>query len=407
MRILHTADWHLGKRLERFDRSAEQRAVLAEICEIADREAVDVVLIAGDLYDTFNPPIDATDNFYHHLKRLSANGRRPVIAIAGNHDSPHRIEAPDPLARECGIIFAGYPHSHVQPFSLDTGMEVLQSAPGFIELKLPNQKVPLRLLLTPYANESRFRKALSLDNPDADMRGLLSEHWQNLADEFCDDSGVNVLMAHLFMMKKGETVPEEPEDEKPINIGGAGAVHTENVPSQIQYVALGHLHRHQNMRGGPCPCVYSSSILEYSFAEAGQSKYVVIVDAEPGQPVEFRTEKLRDGRNLTKVEFEDVDEAVAWLQDNPEPYVELTIVTDTYLSGPDRKRITDAHDRIIGPIPRFRNPELLIPGLSQVADPTRSRKDLFKDFFQVKKGQEPSEEIMDLFAEIVGKEGTE
>ncbi len=196
MKILHTADWHLGKRLERFDRSAEQRAVLAEICEIADREAVDAVLIAGDLYDTFNPPIDATDNFYHHLKRLSANGRRPVVAIAGNHDSPHRIEAPDPLARECGIIFAGYPHTHVQPFSLDTGAEILQSAPGFIELKLPACEAPLRILLTPYANESRFRKALSTDNPDADLRALLAEHWQTLADEYCTNRA-SIPAAHL------------------------------------------------------------------------------------------------------------------------------------------------------------------------------------------------------------------
>jgi exonuclease SbcD len=407
MKILHTADWHLGKRLERFDRSAEQRAVLAEICQIADREDVDAVLIAGDLYDTFNPPIEATDNFYHHLKRLSAHGRRAVVAIAGNHDSPHRIEAPDPLARECGIIFAGYPHTEIQPFRLDTGLEVLRSAPGFIELRLPRCEAPLRLLLTPYANETRFRKALSLDHPEADLRALLQGHWQDLATRYCDPAGINVLLTHLFMMKKGESAPEEPEDEKPIHIGGAGAVHTENVPPQIQYVALGHLHRHQNMSGGPCPCVYSSSILEYSFAEAGQDKYVVIVEAEPGKPVNYRKEKLRDGRSLSKVEFEEVDEAVAWLHDNPEPYVELTIVTDSYLSGQDRKRLLDAHERIIGPIPRFRNPELLIPGLGQAADPTRSRADLFRDFFLNKKGLEPGESIMALFHEITGKEAAE
>ncbi len=66
-------------------------------------------MVSGDLFDTFNPSTEAIELFYKTLKRLTAGGHRPVIAIAGNHDSPDRIEAPDPLARECGIIFAGYP----------------------------------------------------------------------------------------------------------------------------------------------------------------------------------------------------------------------------------------------------------------------------------------------------------
>lgn len=391
--------------MERFDRTEEQRAVLAEICDLAEREAVDVVLIAGDLYDTYNPPIGATDNFYRHLKRLSANGQRAVVAIAGNHDSPHRIESPDPLARECGIFFAGYPHSHLARIRLDTGLAITQSAPGFIELELPRTPAPLRILLTPYANEARLRKALDERNSEHDLRQVLRAHWAELAEKYCDERGVNVLLAHLFMIGRGQEAPEEPEDEKPINIGGASAVFTENVPAAVQYVALGHLHRHQNMPGGPCPCVYSSSILGYSFAEAGQDKYAVIVEAEPGQTVTLRKEKLRAGRRLRRVEFESVDEAVAWLEDNPEPYVELTILTDYYLKGADRKRLTDAHPRIIGPIPKFRNPELVLPGITQAADPTRGREELFQDFFRFKHdGVAPGEEIMALFREILAKE---
>ena len=99
MKILHTADWHLGKKLETIPRIEEQKTVLEEICEIADREAVHAVLVAGDLFDTFNPSSEAEELLYKTLKRLSKNGRRAVIAIAGNHDSPKHIEAPDPLAR--------------------------------------------------------------------------------------------------------------------------------------------------------------------------------------------------------------------------------------------------------------------------------------------------------------------
>ena len=131
MKILHTSDWHLGKHLENFSRLEEQEAVLKEICDIATLEDVQVVMIAGDLFDTFNPSTEVVELFYRYLKKLTNNGKRAVIAIAGNHDSPERIEAPDPLARECGILFVGFPHAEVTPFELETGLKIQQSAPGF------------------------------------------------------------------------------------------------------------------------------------------------------------------------------------------------------------------------------------------------------------------------------------
>ena len=85
MKILHTADWHLGKRLENYNRHTEQVTVLREICDIADKEAVDVILIAGDLYDTFNPPTESTELFYTMCKRLTHNGLRssgPTIVFS-------------------------------------------------------------------------------------------------------------------------------------------------------------------------------------------------------------------------------------------------------------------------------------------------------------------------------------
>ena len=111
MKILHTADWHLGNGLQDFQRLQEQRDVLAEIIQIANREDVDLILVAGDLFDTFNPDPKAEDLLYSTLKELTANGRRTVVAIAGNHDNPDRIEAQDHFGRECGIIFAGFPQN--------------------------------------------------------------------------------------------------------------------------------------------------------------------------------------------------------------------------------------------------------------------------------------------------------
>ncbi len=402
MKILHTADWHLGKRLDSISRMEEQREVLAEICEIAERENVDAVLIAGDLFDTFNPATDAVDLFYKTLKRLTNGGKRPVIAIAGNHDSPDRIEAPDPLARECGIIFAGYPQTEISPFELETGVKITQSAPGFIELILPQYDYPLRLLLTPYANEYRMKTFLGTEDRDEELRTLLAEEWGETAKKYCDKKGVNILMTHLFVMKKDEEQQPEPDAEKPIlHVGGAQAIYTENFPKQIQYVALGHLHRRQTVDTKPCPIVYSSSILAYSFAEANQDKNVILVEVEPNKEAKVEPVKLKAGKKLLRKRFEEIENAVKWLTENPDSLVELTMVADDFLTSQDRKQLHTAHQGIVTIIPEIRN-KASREGSPTAIDLNRPIDELFSDYFMSKKGVNPNEEIMDLFKEVLG-----
>src|SRR5258706_8941539 len=216
IKILHTADWHLGKRLGSFSRFPEQKEVLTELCEIVEQEDADVVLIAGDLFDNFNPTSEAVELFYRTLKLLTNNGQRAVIAIAGNHDSPERIEAPDPLARECGIVFAGFPNTCVVPFSLENGIAVTRSDVGFIELKLPDKEEALRLLITPYANEYRLKSFFGIEDSGEQMRSILESRWRDLANKYCDNKGINILVSHLYVMKKDGEAIEESEDEKPI-----------------------------------------------------------------------------------------------------------------------------------------------------------------------------------------------
>jgi len=417
MKILHTADWHLGKRLENFSRIEEQVEVMDEICMIAERENVDAVLIAGDLFDTFNPPIEAVDLFYKTLKRLSNNGKRAVVAIAGNHDSPDRIEAPDPLARECGIIFAGYPNSCVVPFELESGLKVLNAEDGFIELKLPDCKDPLRILMTPYANEFRLKTYLGYEDTEDELRTVLETRWKELADRYCDDKGVNVLQTHLFMVGRGEQLPEEPEDEKPIlHVGGAQAVYTDNIPSQIQYTALGHLHRKQVRNNCSSVVAYSGSPLSYSFGEADQDKYVIIADIEAGsfacngegnmegKMLQVKEVKLEKGKRLLRKRAEGVDEAIEFLNENKEALVELTMVTDTYLTAEERKMINGAHQGIISIIPEVKNGQVNGEGYRSRIDLTKGMEDLFVEYFKHSKGQEPNDRILDLFKEVLSEE---
>ncbi|MGD9555999.1 MAG: exonuclease SbcCD subunit D [Mangrovibacterium sp.] len=405
MKLLHTSDWHLGKRLDDFSRMEEQQAVLQEICEIADREQIDAVLVAGDLFDTFNPPSEAVDLLYKTLKRLTGNGRRPVIAIAGNHDSPDRIEAPDPLARECGIIFAGYPNSTVNPFQLESGLKLTRSSEGFLELLLPGTAVPLRLLMTPYANEYRLKTFLGQENSDEKLRKVLQGKWQELADSFCDGEGVNVLISHLFVVKKGDALPEEPDDEKPIlHVGGVQAVYTENIPGQIQYTALGHLHRMHSADVRPCPVYYSGSPLSYSFAEANQKKYVLIVEAEPGKPAGVRPIELLKGKPLLRKRAEGIAEAMEWLAQHQDALVELTLVTETFLTAIERRQLSAVHRGIVTIIPEVAGAAGLIGCHQPQIDLSRSMEELFRDYFRHEKGQDPGDDLMNLFTEILAEE---
>lgn len=405
MKILHTADWHLGKKLFDKSRAQEQKDVLEEIISIADTEQVDLIVVAGDLFDTFTPSAEAEDLLYSTLKTLSDGGRRPVIAIAGNHDNPDRIEAQDHFARECGIVFTGYPTTIVNPFQLSCNARVIRTAPGFVELQLPEHAAPVRILLTPYANETRMRRFLGIEQADDELRQHLHAHWQQLADQYMDEQGVNLLVAHLFFMKRGGEQPEEPEEERSIlQVGGASMIYTDLIPAQVQYAALGHLHRYQSLGGGPCPVIYSSSPLAYSFAEADQQKYVIIIDAAPGMPVSYKPVPITKGRRLLRKRFTQLADAIDWLTANPDCFPEVTLQTETYLTSEERQQLARSHDRLVAIIPDIR-PEAGEP-LTEPASPgidlTQSMTDLFIGYFKTqKKNQVPNDRLLDLFKEAL------
>ncbi|HEX9804774.1 MAG TPA: exonuclease subunit SbcD [Candidatus Dojkabacteria bacterium] len=399
MKLLHTADWHLGKKLNNFSRFEEQIEVLDEICEIADKEEVNAVLIAGDLFDSFNPSTDAEDLFYKTLKKLSSDGNRAVIAIAGNHDSPDRIESPNPLARECGIIFAGYPDTKIPKFKLESGLEVTKSDKGFVELDLPNCDEPLRIILAPYANEFRLKKFLGNEDPEAEMRDILQKKWKEISEKYMDKNGVNILLGHFFIIKKGEKIEENIDEERPIlHIGGVQEIYSSNLPKNLHYAAFGHIHRKIIVDDQYFPIVYSSSPLAYSFSEANQDKYVTTINVTDGK-TEIQEIRIQKGRKLIRKSFRNPVEAEEWLTQNQNILVELTLETENYLTTSQRKSLLQCHDGIITIIPRVKNALNQTSGkrinLEQNID------ELFEDYFESKHNQMPNEEIKNIFKEII------
>ena len=405
MKILHTADWHLGKKLDRFSRIEEQRAVMDEIVQIADTQKIDVVVIAGDLFDNFTPNTDAIELFYKTLKRLSLQGKRPVIAISGNHDAPKLIDAPDPLARECGIFLIGQPFAQVTPIETEN-FSISHSSEGFIELSLAQYAYPLRIIHTAYANEPRLKQELEGDK-QLSINQFLSDRWQHLANTYCDPEGVNILMTHLFMNPKQGPLLEEPDGERPIRIGNADMIYTDIVPSQIQYTALGHLHGFKNIGSEEKPIVYASSPLCYSFSEAGQQKYVAIIEAEPNKTVSLRKIPLTQGKPLVRKHFASIEEATTWLEENPHVWVELTLELKEYLRAEDRKLLYNTHQGIVFLIPKllFSTEHALTAELSLQDINFENITPLFESYFKYRNGGiAPNKEILDLFHEAINIE---
>ncbi|WP_296702404.1 exonuclease subunit SbcD [Algoriphagus sp.] len=404
IKILHTADWHLGKRLQEFSRLEEQKLVLEEIIDIADQENVDLILLAGDIFDTFNPNHEAVELLYKTLRKLSKNGERPIIAISGNHDSTQFVEAPDPLARELGILFYSRYDSIIPTGNLDSGIEITKSESGFVELKLPKFDFPIRVILAPYANETLLKTYLGEGDREAEFREVLQEKWKKLANSYCDENGVNLFVGHFFFMKEGTTPEAEPESERPIlHVGGTQALFTKNIPSQIQYAALGHLHRYHSVGHEHCPVVYSSSPLAYSFSEADQEKKVVLIDAEPNQAVTYKAIGLKQGRQLYRMTFEKLEETLTWLEENPFCFVEITYITEHSIDAATRKAIMKAHDGIVNLIPQIKNPLGQENYNLKVEDLGKDMSSLFQLFYKSEKGQEPNEELMEIFREVISQ----
>jgi exonuclease SbcD len=395
MKILHTADWHLGKWLGSISRLPEQKEVLEELCSIVEQENPDIVLIAGDIYDQINPPVEAVYLLHQTLMKMSANGKRAIIIIAGNHDSPERIEAIEPLLFQSGIIVAGWPFSAPMCYSIPSGISIISSAQGFVELQLPHCKYPVKVLLGAYANTVRCTPLLSPDNQD--IQGILKKLWNNTHSLYQNKEGFNLFIGHgLFM---GSTIPEEDEGERSVMVGGAQAIPLSYIPENIDYAALGHIHKPLKFDSASFPILYSGSPLCYSMAEAGQKKHIVMAEfVSPGQSAVLRYIELSKGKSLIKIYANSVQDALQSLSTCQNSYVELHLILSNHITIEEKNKLYDAHDGIVDILLKM---DMSNAVLESMPDMTISISELFKSFYKEKKGIDPSNEMMQLFNEVL------
>lgn len=402
MKILHTADWHLGKKLYGKSRHEEQVQVLEEIISITEANNIDVVVVAGDIFDNANPSADSQSLFYKTVKKLAADGKRPVIIIAGNHDSPEKIEAPHPLAKECGIIMAGFPDSQPSISSYGGNFEILKSGEGYFEIKIQNVAHNLRVIVTPYPNEFTLKKIFTAQNLEQEIKLNLKKLWENQISNF-DENGVNIMVAHLFCSNLNGEEPIEGDDEKSVRLGPAGVIESSMLPDGLNYVALGHIHKMMSIEGKSYPAYYSGSPLNYSLREERRDNYVLIVEANPGEPAIVNQVKLNSGKKIYRKTFTELIAAEKWLLANQDIWVELNLKLTRALTTDESNRIYQNHEGILT-INLEIVSEQSVEQLSKI-DVTKSPIELFESFYtSEREGRLPSEELKKLFSEILDRE---
>jgi exonuclease SbcD len=326
MRILHTADLHIGKLLHGFSRLPEQREALAHVLNVAKTERPDLVILAGDLYDRAVPPADAVELFSGFLEELVLDLQLPVFAIAGNHDSAERLGFGSRLLLERGLHLVGPP-----------------TPPRVVTLDLEDG--PADIVLLPYATPEAIRAVMGSggagDGDAGDGDAGDGDASDGGADEGADDNAEvmlrgheaaltwqrdtalaalgrplhprSVCVAHAFVHGGAES-----ESERTLTVGGTGAV-SRDVFGPFAYTALGHLHRPQSLgpEGRRDAVRYSGSLLPYSFSELPEAptdatsreapaytspKSLSVVDIDPDGAVSLETAPMLTSTGMRMVE---------------------------------------------------------------------------------------------------------
>ena len=280
VRILHTSDWHAGKALRGRSRVEEHRAVFAEITAVARDREVDLVLVAGDLFDTAAPGPEAEQIVWQALLDLAGTGAS-VVALAGNHDHPARFDAARGVAGHAGITLVGRPR---RP---DDG--------GLLEFRARSGE-RIQLAALPFCGQRHVIKAAHLMGFEAADNALVYAQWMaEVVKAMCagfDAGAVNVLAAHLAArggVKGG--------GERDAQLTEAYWVDPADFPSAAHYVALGHLHRTQSLASG-APAWYCGSPLQLDFGETENQPSVLLVEAAPDRPATVERVALSSGRRL-------------------------------------------------------------------------------------------------------------
>lgn len=331
LRILHTADWHLGHRLYESDRTDEHRAALAWLLDIIESEKIEVLVVAGDVFDVANPTNQARQLYYDFLGQLTKTRCQAAVIVGGNHDSPRMLDAPGDILRALNLHVVGAARTQVQ----DQLVKIAKGKEG---------QTDLIVAAVPYLRERDIRRGKFGETAEERLESLrkgIADHYREIAaaatDARTDPATPILATGHLFA--GGAT--DDPEKNSYIYQADEHNIEGGQFPSVFDYVALGHVHRAQRV-GGAEHIRYSGSLIPLTFVEGQRVRSVRIIDiGKAGAPVTSRQmdvpyfrQLLRLHGPLEEVKKELRNAAAAYLANQEaglQPWAEVRVVTEERL----------------------------------------------------------------------------
>jgi exonuclease SbcD len=378
MRILHTGDWHLGRTIGGLSRQDEFERVLAEVAEIARAEHADIVLVAGDIFDSFSPPPEAGKLFWSTIADILDAGAR-VLLLAGNHDAAQHMEAQAAVLGRAGVYSVGVaPLTPAPPIRIPsrTGTEVAAIA------AVP--WIPERMALQ---FETLYE---GIDAARIAYREAVEGYVRGACAGFAGDT-VNVFAGHVLV--DGSEIGEGGGERK-LHIGHNFAVEPACFPVTAQYVALGHIHKRQQIAAA-APAYYCGSLLQLDFGEGGQKKYVNIVDVHPGEPADVREVAVTRGRQLTTISISP-DEIDAQADQHGDDYLRVIVRA----AGP----MPSLYERVREVLPNAIDVKLVRtdepPAAEQAALRGLAPHELFARYYTAREQAALPEALLNLFNEL-------
>lgn len=373
MKFFHTADWHLGKLVQGVYMTEDQRFVLEQFLQAIDIEKPDAVIIAGDLYDRAVPPTEAVHLLDELFAEIVLKRNTPLLTIAGNHDSPSRLNFGSQLMKETGLHIVGQLSRNMQSIVLnDTYGEV-------------------HFHLVPYADPSQVRYLMedeTIITHNQAMKKIIE-----LIEEKIDKTKRHVFVGHAFVTPHGQEQENTSDSERPLAIGGAEYVNA-SLFQPFHYTALGHLHQAHYVLNETIR--YSGSPLKYSISEEHHKKgfFIVEMDAEGKTTVEKRL--LAPTRDMRTVEgfLQDI-----LMQPVSEDYVFVKLLDDTPVLSP-MEQIRTVYPNAM----HVERKAFQLISLSEEPEVGRTKKDeytLFRSFYSEVSGKEASVETGKIFKEVL------
>ncbi len=277
MKIIHTADWHIGKIVNEYSMISEQEYILKQFVKLVKDEEPHAVIIAGDIFDRSVAPTEAVELLDRTLGRIILDFGIPVLIISGNHDSPERLSFGSGILRSKDLFIEGN-------FKKDISKITINDDYGRVNF-----------FMLPYTDPAIVRneyKDVNIRTHNQAMKAIM----ERLNGNF-DKSERNILITHGYA--RGISELAFSDSERPLSIGGADYVEIENF-KDFNYTALGHLHRPQQAGNGKA--YYSGSLLKYSFSEVEHKKSVTIINMDENGYFNMEQKELKPKRDMRDLE---------------------------------------------------------------------------------------------------------